>query len=215
MKKALITYGGWEGHQPRETAELFAALLEERGLQVRLYDTLAPLADAEALKLFDLIIPDWTMAKIGDHEIAGLKAAVESGVGLAGWHGGLGDSFRECVDYQFMVGGQWVAHPGGFIDHEIQIVADDPIVDGLPRRFSLHSEQYYMHVDPSNEVLAVTTFGGEVHSWIEGATIPVAWKRHWGRGRVFYCSIGHSVDDFNLEPARELVVRGMLWAARA
>jgi uncharacterized protein len=121
----------------------------------------------------------------------GLLNAVKSGVGIAGWHGGMGDSFRNNVEYQFMVGGQWVAHPGGVIDYRVNIISDDPIVAGL-EDFDMHSEQYYMHVDPSNEVLATTTFNGDHAYWIDGVVMPVAWKRMYGQGRVFYASVGTS-----------------------
>ena len=43
-----------------------------------------------------------------------------------------------------------------------------------------------MHVDPSNEVLATTTFSGEYHDWIDGVEIPVVWKRRFGNGRVLF-----------------------------
>ncbi len=138
--------------------------------------------------------------------------AVERGTGLAGWHGGLADAFRDRPNYQFMVGGQFVAHPGNFVDYEVNVVApDDPVASGI-RDFRMRSEQYYLHVDPSNEVLATTTFSGEHLPWIESVTVPVAWKRRWGAGRVFYCSLGHNVEDFEVPEARELVLRGMLWA---
>jgi type 1 glutamine amidotransferase len=124
----------------------------------------------------------------------------------------MADSFREATDYQFMVGGQWVAHPGDVIDYRIHITdPTDPITAGLPD-FSLHSEQYYLHVDPSNQVLATTTFSGEHVPWIDGVVMPSVWKRHYGAGRVFYASFGHAASDFDVPEARELVRRGLLWA---
>jgi len=144
----------------------------------------------------------------------GLLDAVRGGAGLAGWHGGMGDAFRNNVEYQFMVGGQWVAHPGNIIDYQVNITDhDDPITAGLAD-FSMHSEQYYLHVDPSNAVLATTTFGDQYLPWIAGTVMPVVWKRQWGAGRVFYCSLGHHASDFEVPEAREIVRRGMLWATR-
>ena len=154
------------------------------------------------------------MSKIEKHEVQNLTRAVEGGVGLAGYHGGMGDAFREAVDYQFMCGGQWVAHPGNIIDYTVNITRpDDPLMEGITD-FPYTSEQYYMHVDPSNEVLATTTFSGEHAPWIDGCVMPVVWKRKWGEGRVFYCSLGHVVADFDVPEARELVRRGMHWATR-
>ena len=126
----------------------------------------------------------------------------------------MADSFRNNTEYQFMVGGQWVAHPGNIIDYRVNIVShQDPITTGIPD-FDMHSEQYYMHVDPSNEVLATTTFKGDILSWIEGVVMPVVWKRKWGRGNVFYCSLGHVAKDFDVPEVREIVRRGLLWATR-
>ena len=214
MKSALFVWGGWDGHQPRETTDFFAAVLRDAGYAVELSDTLDTFLDAEKLKAKDLIVPVWTMGTITWEQQQGLLTAVLGGVGIAGWHGGMGDAFRANPDYQFMVGGQWVAHPGGIIDYEVNIIDhDDPITAGIAD-FKMHSEQYYLHVDPSNQVLATTTFSGEHAPWIDGCVMPVAWKRMFGQGRVFYCSVGHVVQDFDVPEVREIIKRGMLWATR-
>lgn len=206
--KALIVYGGWEGHEPKQVAEIFSRTLQGHGFHVELSNSLSVYEDVEKLKAVDLIVQEWTMDDISSEQWAGLNHAVAGGVGLAGVHGGLGDSFRKHTDYQFMVGGQWVAHPGGVIDYRVQIVDHaDPVTAGLDH-FNMHSEQYYMHVDPSNHVLATTTFE------CNGCTMPVAWKRMWGKGRVFYSSLGHVAADFKVPEALTLIERGMLWAAQ-
>lgn len=209
-----MVVGGWEGHEPKQCADIFAPLLEAAGLDVEIATTLDVYSDAEKLRELNLIVPIWTMGKIGPEQLRGLIEAVRSGVGLAGWHGGIVDAFREATDYQFMVGGQWVAHPGNIIDYTVNFVAPaDPIVQGLGD-FQMRSEQYYMHADPSNEVLATTTFTGEHCAWIEGCVMPVAWKRRFGAGRVFVCALGHVATDFAVPEAREITRRGLLWAAR-
>lgn len=214
MKRALIVMGGWEGHEPHACGELFAGLLRAADYDVELADTLDVYCDGEKMGALDLIVPVWTMSEISSEQLAGLMHAVHSGVGLGGWHGGMADSFRNSTEYQFMVGGQWVAHPGNIINYTVQITRpDDPIVAGLSD-FAMHSEQYYMHVDPSNEVLATTTFNADYHDWIDGVVMPVVWKRRWGAGRVFYCSLGHVRADFDVPEAREIVRRGLLWASR-
>jgi uncharacterized protein len=214
MKKALIVYGGWEGHEPKLCAELFAPAMRERGFDVTLSDTLDTYLNTELMHSLDLIVPLWTMGTITREQEKGLLEAVASGVGLAGWHGGMADAFRNNTNYQWMVGGQWVAHPGNIIDYEVNIINHaDPITAGL-NDFKMHSEQYYMHVDPSNEVLATTTFSGEYASWVKGTVMPVVWKRMWDRGRVFYSSLGHQARDFNVPEAKEIQLRGMVWASR-
>jgi type 1 glutamine amidotransferase len=213
MKRALIVWGGWEGHEPKQCADIFAPWLQSQGYEVIVSNTLDTYTDKELMQSLNLIVPIWTMGTITPDQEAGLLDAVRSGVGIAGWHGGMGDSFRNNTEYQFMVGGQWVAHPGNIIDYEVNIIKpEDPIVAGLSD-FKMHSEQYYMHVDPSNEVLATTTFSGEYCEWIAGTVMPVVWKRRYGKGRVFYSSLGHVAKDFEVPEALEIMKRGMLWAS--
>jgi type 1 glutamine amidotransferase len=214
MKKALMVWGGWEGHTPRECVGIFAPLLREEGFEVEISDSLDAYLNADKMVRYNLISQVWSMGTLTPEQEQGLLDAIESGVGFAGWHGGMADSFRASTNYQFMVGGQWVAHPGDFIDYRVNIIDhDDPITAGLDD-FDVHSEQYYMHIDPGNQVLATTTFSGEHRNWIDGTVMPVVWKRRWGQGRVFYCSLGHNTDDFEVLEAKEIIRRGMLWAAR-
>jgi type 1 glutamine amidotransferase len=181
---------------------------------VDISDSLDVYLDAERLRSYAVISQVYTMSTITPEQEKGLLTAIEGGVGFAGWHGGMADAFRNNTNYQFMVGGQWVAHPGNIIDYTVQITDHaDPITAGLAD-FAMHSEQYYMHVDPANEVLATTTFSGQYCPWIDGVVMPVAWKRRWGAGRVFYASVGHVAADFNVPEAKEIVRRGLLWAAR-
>jgi hypothetical protein len=214
MRSALIVYGGWEGHDPEECAAIYRRWLHEDGFSVRMATETAAFADPSIHEL-SLIVPIFTMSRIEKDEVANLVKAVEGGVGLAGHHGGMSDAFRDAVDYQFMVGGQWVQHPGNIIDYHVDIVKpEDPIVAGI-KSFPYTSEQYYMHVDPSNEVLATTTFSGEHASWIEGVVMPVVWKRRHGLGRVFHSTLGHAAKEFENTDMATIQRRGINWAARA
>jgi uncharacterized protein len=211
---ALFVCGGWEGHEPEKCAEIFAPVLREKGYEVEVSSTLDTYLDEDKMTSLDLVVQVWSMGEITGEQERGLLEAVRGGVGLAGWHGGLADSFRDSPNFQFMVGGQFVAHPGGIVEYEVNIVdREDPITAGL-EDFRVRTEQYYMHVDPLNEVLATTTFTGEYAPWIEGAVVPVVWKKRWGAGRVFYCSLGHVAADFDVPEVRKIVERGMLWASR-
>jgi uncharacterized protein len=213
QKSALIVWGGWQGHQPEQCAEIIEQFLIEDRFSVSKQNKTSAFADPD-LARFDLIVPIYTMGTIADAEAKNLSVAVESGVGLAGYHGGMGDSFRANTDYQFITGGQWVAHPGNIISYRVNIIdRNDPITAGI-EDFDYVSEQYYMHVDPSNRVLAATTFSGEYCSWIEGVQMPVVWKRRHGRGRVFYSSLGHVAAEFSVPEMATLFRRGMRWAAR-
>lgn len=216
MKKALIVYGGWDGHEPEPCARLAADILRKEKFEVELSASLDSFKDAGKMAALSLVIPVWTMGQIQGEQAAGLMGAVRAGVGIAGWHGGMCDAFRGDTDYQFMTGGQFVAHPGGIIDYTVNIAdAGHEITRGM-RDFEVRSEQYYMHTDPGNKVLATTTFSG-AHGgadWISGTVMPVAWVRRYGKGRVFYSSLGHVAAEFDVPEVRELTRRGMLWAAR-
>ena len=212
MTSALFVYGGWEGHEPKICTEFFASILNEDGFQTDISDNLDSFLDAEKLKTYDLIVPCMSMSTITDEQEANLLEAVRGGVNIAGWHGGMADSFRNNPNYQYMVGGQWVQHPGNIIDYTVQITEPNhPITQGISD-FAMHSEQYYMHVDPSNHVLATTTFSAEYDEWIDGTVMPVAWTRRYGKGRVAFASVGHVRADFDVPEAREMVRRVLLWA---
>ncbi len=215
MKKALVVRGGWDGHEPVQTTDIFIPFLKENGFDVTVVDGSMDIYTDEAfMSSLSLIVPAWTMGQISGEQEGGLLKAVRSGVGLAGWHGGMCDSFRNNTMYQFMTGGNWVEHPGGIIDYTVQISKpEDPIVAGLGE-FAMHSEQYYMHTDPGNEVLATTTISGDTYPWVAGTVMPAVWKRKFGEGRVFYSSLGHVASDFQVPEAKIIVQRGMLWAAR-
>jgi len=213
-KSVLLVYGGYQGHSPKEFKDFILPWLKEQGYDVVVSNSLEIYADKEKMKNFDLILQSYTMGKLTKEESDGLMSAVKNGAGIAGPHGGLGDSFRDNTGYLFMVGGQFAAHPGGQIEYEVNITNhDDPITKGLSD-FKIKTEQYYMLVDPGVDVLATTTFSGEHAKWIEGVVMPVVWKKMYGKGKVFYISIGHSVDNFEIPQVIEMLQRGIIWAMR-
>jgi type 1 glutamine amidotransferase len=213
MKKAVMVWGGWDGHEPKQCVDIFEPWLKSKGYDVLVSDDLDTFADGDLMKSMNLIIPVYTQGEITREQETGLLEAIKGGVGLAGWHGGMGDSFRWSVNYQFMVGGQWVAHPGNIYDYKVDVIKhDDPVMEGIGT-FKVHSEQYYMHVDPKVEVLATTTFGGEHAPWIEGTVMPVVWKTMYGKGRVFYSSLGHVAKEFDVPEVKKIVQRGIIWAS--
>jgi len=213
-KKILVVYGGWEGHQPKVFAEKITKWLLDQKAEVKLVKGTSIYTDSNVMNDLDLIIQHITMSKMSPLETKGLISAIARGVGLAGCHGGLGDSFRDNTEYQYMVGGQFVKHPGGQVTYTVNIESkNDPITVGI-NDFSLHTEQYYMHIDPNLEVLASTKFSGIHDSWIKGAVVPVVWKKLYGKGRVFYNSIGHSKETFEIPEVWTLIKRGVVWAAQ-
>lgn len=212
-KSALIVWGGWEGHEPKACAKVVKDILSEHGFDVTISDTTAAFADP-ALSDFDLITPMITQSTIEKDELTNLIAAIRGGTGLGGCHGQMCDAFRNETDYQFMVGGQWVAHPGNIMDYEINVTKpNDPIMAGIGD-FAYHSEQYFVHYDPSIDILATTRFDGSHFAEIDGVEIPVVWKRQYGKGRVFHSTLGHIAEEFKVPQMRTILERGLLWAAR-
>ena len=217
MKKAWIFQGGWDGHEPKLTSARFAGMLRGNGFEVEIFDTLDPLGDLDALMALDLMVFCWTMGEIKPEYTRNVSKAVGAGVGLAGCHGGMCDAFRNDTEWQFITGGQWVAHPGGDgVEYTVNIChGSSPITEGL-EDFMVCSEHYYLHVDPAIEVLASTRFPvfPYYHMSNKPVDMPVAWTKFWGNGRVFYSSLGHHDDVFEHSPtAAVLMERGMVWAA--
>ncbi len=220
MKKALIVWGGWLGHQPKEVAEVFRGILVGEGFEVSVSDTLDSFKDEAKLRELSLIVPIWTMGEILPEQAKPVYAAVcEGGVGMAGCHGGMCDSFRKSTEWQFMTGGQWVAHPGNDgVRHTIKITDSGHEITAGMKDFEVSSEQYYLHVDPGVQVLATTGFPTPgvdgPHVGNGRVMMPQVWTKMYGKGRVFYNALGHQANIFDIPEARELMRRGFKWAAR-
>lgn len=205
--------GGWEGHDPEGTTEAVAAALRDEGVQVDIRDGTRCLSEPATLRGVGCVVPCVTMGELPAGSARPLLQHVRAGAGLAGWHGGAGDAFRSNSEYQFAVGGQFVAHPG---DHKLyRVNVDDrvhPITRGVAD-FEVRSEQYYMHIDPANRVLASTVFDGVDAPWCEGVRMPVVWTKRYGAGRVAYSALGHDASEFGQgSPTLVLAARCILWA---
>ncbi len=212
-KNVLVVWGGWDGHQPDVFAKKISEWAEKMEANVIVSDSLGVYSNKDLMAKQDLIIQYWTMGEISKEQSEGLIAAVKNGAALVGCHGGLGDSFRNNTDYQYMVGGQWVTHPGGKINYTVQISnTGDPVTKGLVDFEIQNTEQYYMHVDPNVMVLATTTFNADHDAWIKGNIMPVVWKKHHDKGRIFYISIGHNPEDFDHPSVWTMLTRGIDWA---
>ncbi|MBE5768301.1 MAG: hypothetical protein E7333_01740 [Clostridiales bacterium] len=219
MKKAWIVKGGWDGHEPDKVSERFARILRNEGFEVTIFDSLSALENFDELKEIDLLVPAWTGGALNwEQNFCAANAVGRYGVGLAGCHGGMCDAFRTETEWQFMTGGQWVSHPGGDgVKYTVNIcTSSSPLVEGI-KDFEVCSEQYYVHVDPAIEVLATTRFPlvNYFHASNGPVDVPVVWTKRWGHGRVFYNSLGHHDDVFDIPEAEELMRRGMLWAAES
>ena len=212
-RSALIFWGGWEGHQPEACTRRLSQMLAEDGFAVEAHQG-SGILTATDLTRFDLIVPMMTQVQVAPEGLKALIAAIADGTGLGGFHGGMGDTFRAEPAYQYMTGGQWVAHPGNVIDYRVNVTKpDDPLMQGIGD-FDYRSEQYYLHVDPAIEVLATTTFDGAYDPWTRDTVMPVVWKKRFGAARVFYSALGHTAAELDHPQMQTILRRGLAWAAR-
>jgi type 1 glutamine amidotransferase len=227
-RRALIVRGGWDGHQPIESTELFIPFLESSGFEVRVEESPAVYADATYMPTVDLIVQSNTMNTIEDAELKGLISAVQAGAGLAGWHGGIADSYRNSSDYLHFIGGQFASHPGkapeervgeqsdNYVPHKIKITEagrEHPVTHGIGD-FELVTEQYWVLHDDYLDVLATTTQAVRPWDpWTRPVTSPAIWTRQWGKGRIFVSTPGHRVEILENPKVRTIIERGLLWAA--
>ena len=218
MTRALYLFGGWPGHEPYAMAQWARPIFDELAFQVD--ETNDIFALDQDLTGYDIIILGWNNAVTTETLTAAqekrLWDAVLAGTGVAGWHGPAA-AFRSSLSYHWMIGGSFVGHPGGEgFPHPYTVDVVDPtheVMRGVAS-FPVASEQYYVMTDPDIHVLAETTFDGAHYPWLNGKTCPAAWVRHWGKGRVFYHSIGHDVGNMADENVRRLTRQGLEWAAR-
>ena len=228
-KRALVVRGGWDGHEPQQTTDSVIPFLERNGFEVRVEEGTAVYADETTMSEIDLIVQVNTMNTIADAELAGLVRAVIAGTGMAGWHGGIADSYRNSADYLQMIGGQFAHHAAvphaerkgeqsdHYIDFRVSIVPErreHPIVAGIAD-FDLRTEQYWVLSDAYNDVLATTEIvHRDFDAWHHSFTAPVVWTRLWGAGRIFVCTAGHKLEVLDEPSVRTIVERGLLWASR-
>ena len=217
-RNALIVWGGWDGHQPKQVAEIFDRILKQEGFRTEMSDSLDAFKDESKLSKLALIVPVWTMGNITPEQANPVFKAVNNGVGIAGCHGGMCDAFRMNTEWQFMTGGQWVAHPGNDNTRYTVNIRDKqhPVMEGISD-FPVSSEQYYMHTDPAIRVLASTRFpvADGPHVGNGPVDMPVVWTKVYGTGRVFYSSLGHQTNIVEMEPHQTILRRGLNWAAKA
>ncbi|MFI8593126.1 ThuA domain-containing protein [Microbacterium sp. NPDC078428] len=226
---ALIVRGGWEGHHPVAATELFLPVLRESGFEIRIEESPDVYADAGVMRDVDLVVQCMTMSEISREAVFGLRDAVAAGTGLAGWHGGIADSYRGSSDYLQLVGGQFATHPSrapedrpgderdNFLPYRVEISEagrEHPITAGVGD-FELTTEQYWVLHDDLIDVLATTTHPVQpYHPWHRPIVSPAVWTRHWGEGRIFVATPGHTPEVLEQAPVRTIIERGLLWAAR-
>ncbi len=221
--------GGWDGHQPEAATDLFLPFLREQGFEVQVETEPEVYADRERMAGIDLILQSTTMTEISWDALVGLRAAVAAGTGLAGWHGGIADSFRNSSDYLQLVGGQFATHPAkapeervgdqtdNYLRYTVEItdLGRSHVITAGIEDFELDTEQYWVLHDDLIDVLATTTHPVRPwHPWHRPVVSPAIWTRLWGSGRIFVATPGHGPDVLEDVNVRTVIERGLLWASR-
>lgn len=142
--------------------------------------------------------------KIPLKQSSALLSYVASGGGLLVVHNGI--SLQRNQELGAMLGAHFSHHPE-FTSLQISISAKEhPIMQGI-EDFVIDDEPYYFEMNPhfQTTVLAEYPHGGTMR--------PAAWCHEFGLGRVVYLMPGHHLPSFSVEPFRQILRRGGLWAA--
>jgi len=213
MKKALVVWGGLELHEPEAGALIVRDILAGEGFDVNVTGDYTALGGSD-VGSYDLIVPQITGGELDRENSIRFCAAIEAGTGLAAFHHGIATTFPGNARMRFLGGCTFATHPGDVISYRVDpLKTDDPIMQGISS-FEHTSEQYFLHVDPSVEVLATTTFSGEHAFWKKDVAVPVVYKSAFGHGRVFYTALGHKPAELEKSEIMTILHRGLLWASR-
>lgn len=198
--------------KPRGSANWIATELEELGYTVTIVTTMDCMDDADALKKYDLIVPCWTGGLITEKQMENFSDAVKAGAGVAGLHGDMAFACCDNPKYEEMIGGIFLKHPyKGPYTVDI-CLPDHPVTQGLPASFEYDSEKFLLRTSPEITVLATTDYT----SIDPDLKMPVSWVKTWGKGRIFYTTLGHkpSADYQQFPDAKRLFINGIRWAGR-
>ena len=204
-KIKTLAFGGgeihdWQGIQP----QVVNALSRANELEITTTQEDLSILEADNLSPYDVLVFHYTVGTISDAQRDGLSKWLAAGKGYVGIHSAA-DSFRGDPDYRNLVGGYFLTHPR-YREYQVSIKdPEHPITQGLDEEFMVTDEQYILDYDPRVHILANALW--------EGETMPVAWTKSHGEGRVFYLALGHDAPACEHPAFRQLLLQGTLWAA--
>jgi type 1 glutamine amidotransferase len=142
---------------------------------------------------------------------------VRSGRGFLGVHSAT-DTFYTWPDYLDLVGGYFNGHPW----HQavtIEVVdPGDPLVAFLGNLLQFGDEIYQisdfdyrrshvlLRLDPGSVDLGKPGVHQRFYGW------PLAWKRFYGQGRVFYTALGHEASVWQDGRYQRILTNAILWS---
>lgn len=152
-----------------------------------------------------------------------LMAFVKSGKGFVGLHAAT-DTFYDWPEYGKMINGCFDGHPWT-ADVPVSIKVEPgqekhPLVAMFEGKNLEFKEEIYQFRDPydSKAVHMLLRLDTEETDMTRAGIkrkdgdFGVAWARHWEKGRVFYCSIGHNHEMFWNPRVLRHYLAGIQWA---
>lgn len=132
---------------------------------------------------------------------------------------GCGRVFKPWPQFNEMLGAEFVEHPYGVT--EAPVIVDDPRFPAtrfLPAKFNLRDEMYEFRNfsrDKMDVVLRLDASGlsrGGRELTDRTADWPLAWAKRYGKGRVFYCALGHAPETWDIPDIQRIYFEGLKWA---
>jgi len=132
-----------------------------------------------------------------------------------------GRAFKRWPEFNEMLGAEFVEHPYGVI--EAPVVVDDPRFPAtrfLPAKFNLRDEMYefknfsrkkmdvVLRLDTSGLNIDRRGLSDQTADW------PLAWAKTYGKGRVFYCALGHARATWDIPDIQRIYFEALRWALR-
>ncbi len=137
------------------------------------------------------------------------------GKGFLGAHSAT-DTFYEWPEFEELLGGYFDGHPWNRFDAAIVVEDSDfPAVRHLSPRFQVFDEIYQIRgfsLERSRLLLSLDTSAVDMNrAGVKHQQIPVAWYHHYGRGRVFYCGLGHEQAVWQRPDIRKMWLEAFRW----
>jgi type 1 glutamine amidotransferase len=171
---------------------------------------LARLADVKRSD-YDVLVFYTSGYNLNDAQERALEKFVEDGGGIIGIHG-ASLTFKNSQVWMRLLGAQFTGHIPG--THRLNIVITDPdhpITAGVGPFVIVDEEYKHRFADVDRHVLA--RFRERPAGSDPKANMDIIWTRQVGKGRVFYCALGHGRDAWENPAWQKLIVQGILWAA--
>lgn len=144
-----------------------------------------------------------------------LLAAIADGKPFVGIHAAAAtftSSVGSVNDYIAMVGGEFITH-GAEQDAKLKIITPKfPGIDGLADIAFLEEWFTYKNFSKDLHVILAQDTSGMKGPMYQRPPYPATWAHRYGKGRVFYTSLGHREDVWTNPVFQQILLGGLSWA---